>query len=101
QLQRAGDRRLGAGGDDGAGDDARPPLVAIVVDDVGELALAAPVHDVGGALALLFHAHVEGAVGAEGEAALGPVELHGGDADVEGDAVGGVDAARIQQRRHV
>jgi hypothetical protein len=76
----------------------RPPLLAVVVDDVGELALAAPVHHVGGALALLFHAHVERAVGAEGEAALGPVELHGGHADVQGDAVGGVDAACVQQR---
>ena len=36
----------------------------------------------------LRHAHVERPVGAEGEAALGLVDLHRGDADVEHDAVG-------------
>ena len=41
---------------------------------------------------LLRHAHVERAVGLEGEAALGLVELHGGDADVEHDAVDRGDA---------
>ena len=38
------------------------------------------------------HAHVERAVEAEGEAALGLVELHGRDAEVEHDAVHSVDA---------
>ena len=36
----------------------------------------------------LAHAHVERAVALKREAALGIVELHGGDADVEHDAVG-------------
>ena len=41
-----------AGGDDGAGDDAGPPLLAIVVDDVGEFALARSSFDeIGGARA--------------------------------------------------
>ena len=40
----------------------------------------------------LRHAHVERPVGAEGEAALGLVELHRGDADVEHDAVEPVSA---------
>ena len=35
----------------------------------------------------LGHAHVERAVGAEGKAAIGLVELHRRDADVEHDAV--------------
>ena len=52
----------------------------------------ARVDDVGGARAVAAHAHVERAVEAEREAALGRVELHGGDAEIEHDAVDRLDA---------
>ena len=54
---------------------------------VGEIALGRARDDVGGARALAAHAHVERPVEAEGEAALGLVELHRGDAEIEHDAV--------------
>ena len=44
-------------------------------------------HHVGGARAVAAHAHVERAVEAEREAALGLVELHRRDAEIEHDAV--------------
>ena len=53
-------------------------------------ASSAVVDDIGGAGPVAVrsgHAHIEGAVGLEGEAARGVVELHRGDADVEHDAV--------------
>ena len=43
----------------------------------------------------LRHAHVERAVTQEGEAALGLVDLHGGDADVEHHAVDGLASQRL------
>ena len=54
----------------------------------------ARVDEVGGAVAVALHAHVERPVVAEGEAALGLVELHRGDADVEHDAVDAVGSPR-------
>ena len=62
-------------------------LLAEQVDDVGEIALGCLRDDVGGARPVAAHAHVERAVEAEREAALGLVELHRRDADVEHDAV--------------
>ncbi len=61
----------------------RPALLAVMVDDVGEFGLVGLVDDVGRARPLGAHAHVEGAVVAEGEAALRRVELHRRDADIE------------------
>ncbi len=48
----------------------------------------------------LFHAHVERTFAAEGEAALGLVELHRRNAEVEGHAVDRGDAFAGQQRVH-
>ena len=81
--------------DDGARDRAGAALLAVVVEDVGEFRFRRLVDEVGGARALALHAHVERAVAAEREAALRLVELHGGDADVEHDAV---DAAWLLRR---
>ena len=66
---------------------ARVLLLAEDADDAREIAWLHAVDDVGGGRPVGAHAHVERPVGAEGEAALGLVELHGGDADVEHDAV--------------
>ncbi len=84
---RRGDRGFRALADDGLGDMARQALLAIGVDEVGEVGLLEPRDEVGGAVALARHAHVERPVEAEGEAAVGLVQLHGGDADIEHDAV--------------
>ena len=73
--------------DDGAGDRARMALLAELEDDVGEIALGRLCHHVGGARAVAAHAHVERPVEPEREAALGLVELHRGDAEIEHDAV--------------
>ncbi len=42
QLQRAGDRCVGARANDGAGDPAAGALLAVVEEDVGELRLRRP-----------------------------------------------------------
>ena len=73
--------------DDGAGDGARMALLAENENDVGEIALARRVDHVGRARPLAAHAHVERPVEAEGEAALGIVELHRRNAEVEHHAV--------------
>ena len=52
----------------------------------------------GGQVGRGIHAHVERRVGGVGEAALGPVELHRGDAEVEQDRVG-ADAVRRRAAR--
>ena len=87
--QRPGgdDRRLLAGGDDGAGDAARMALLAELEDDVGEIALGGLRHHVGRARPVAAHTHVERPVEPEREAALGLVELHRGHAEIEHDAV--------------
>ena len=63
-------------------------LLAEQAEDAREIAGLEAVDDVGGTWACLRHAHVERPVGAEGEAPLGLVDLHGRHADVEHDAVG-------------
>ena len=73
--------------DDGAGDPPGGALLAELEEDVGEVALGEPVDEIGGGGAGPAHAHVERPVPEEGEAALGLVELHRGDADVEHHAV--------------
>jgi hypothetical protein len=99
-LRQRGGRGDRPGGDDRAGDAARLGLLAIAVDDVGDFLFGRPVQEIGGAFALLRHPHVERPVGLEGEAALGTIELHRGDADVERDAVHGVDAAIGKRLTH-
>ena len=87
ELQGGAIRRRRPVGDDGAGDAPRGALFAIVIEDVGDGLLVLLGEDVGRGAALVLHAHVERRVVAQGEAARGFVELHGGDADVEHDAV--------------
>ena len=81
-----------ARGDDRARNPARLGLLAIMIEHVRDLVFVGTVDEVGCALAVLAHAHVERTVGLEGEAALGQIELHRGDADIEGDSVHLVDA---------
>ena len=70
--------------DDRAGDLAGELLLAVVAQDPGEVTGAVGVQDVRGAGAgRLVHPHVEGRVDRVGEASLGDVELHRGDAEVE------------------
>src|SRR5439155_2162208 len=83
QLGRAGERPALAGLHEPSGDAACPALFAVLTDDPRQLRLRKPVHQLGRREMLLrVHTHVEGAVRAEAEAALRPVELHGGDAEV-------------------
>ncbi len=85
------DRPFSARRHDRAGDGAGAALLAQQENDVGEIALAAFRDHVGGAWAGGAHAHVERAVEAERKAAFGRIELHGGNAEVEHDAVGRFD----------
>ena len=75
QLRRAADRFLGAGADDGAGDGPRPAFLALDVKDIGERRFVGGVDDIGRRQAGFLHPHVERAVGAEREPALGLVDL--------------------------
>src|SRR3546814_20686569 len=68
-----------------------------MIEDVGDLALVGAVEPVGGAFALLRHAHVERAVGLKGKAACPAIDLHRRYADVEDDAVDRLDAALREQ----
>src|SRR5579862_1892980 len=95
QLRRACDR---SGGGYCLRDAARLLLLAVAEDHVGEHALARGVDEIGGALAVLAHAHVERTVGAEREAALRLVELEGRDAEIEDDAAGLLPRDRIHRR---
>ena len=65
----------------------RPPLLAIMKDDVGKVTLVRFIDDVGRRTAFLRHTHVERTVLAKGKAPLRPVELHRRHADVEHDRV--------------
>ena len=87
------DRRSDARLDDGAGDGARMALFAENENDVGKIALACSGDHIGRARTLPAHAHVERPVEAEGKAARGGIELHGGDAEVEHHAVHAIGAA--------
>ncbi len=82
--------------DDGAGNGARLALLAEQENDVGEVALARGGDHVGRVRAGCAHAHVERTVEAEREAARRLIELHGGDAEIEHDAVDGVKAGRAR-----
>ncbi len=84
---RGQNRRLGALGDDGAGDSPRGALLAIKIKDVGERLRLQFIDQIGGAAPGPLHAHVERPVEAEGKAALRLVELHRRHADVERDSV--------------
>ena len=69
-------------------------LFAEDVEDVGEVGLGCRRDHVGRRRAGMAHPHVERAIEAKREAALGLVELHRGHADVDHDAIDRVDALR-------
>ena len=92
ERRRGLDRAFPPGLDDGAGHRPRAALLAVMVDDVGQRRLLGAIDKVGGALAGALHAHVQGPIVAEREAAVGLVDLHRGDADIEDDGVGRFDA---------
>ena len=71
-----------------------------MIEHVGDLFLGRIVEEIGGARPVLAHPHVERTVGLEGEAALGLVELHRGDADIERHAVDLVDVAVGKRLTH-
>ena len=75
--------------DDGSGDRAGEPFLAVAAEDQLELPLVGLVHELAGReFGGRVHPHVEWRVGGVREAALGAVELHRGDAEVEQDRVG-------------
>ena len=79
--------RFGAGADNGAGDGAGMTLLAERSDDGGEIALGRMRHHVGCARSGVAHAHVERPIQAERKSALGLVELHRGNAEIEDNSV--------------
>ena len=85
------DEAFGARADDGARHLAGAAFLAVTIDNVGEVCFRQSIHRVGRAGAAFrggtFHAHVQRPVGAEGKAALGLVELHGGHAEIQRHAV--------------
>ena len=89
QLAGALERTLAPAPADRAGDLAGIALFAVVAQDRGQLALAGLVDEVGsGFVPVRVHAHVERCVDRVREAALGLVDLHARDAEVEEDSVG-------------
>ena len=98
---RGTDRRRAAGSDDGAGNGAGMALLAERRDDGGKVALGCRGHDIGRGRSVAAHAHVEGTIAAEGKSALGLVELHRGDAEVEDDAVDRVVSAALRHRLQI
>ena len=58
------------------------PLLAVPEQHVGDLAFGGGVEEVGGAVTVLPHPHVERSIERKGKAALRLIKLHRGDADV-------------------
>ncbi len=93
EPRAVGERLLVALAHDGGHDPLGLLLLAVRAQDPHQLARGVGVEDLGGADAgRLVHAHVEGGVLGVGEAAVGLVELHGGDAEVEQHALYARDA---------
>ena len=88
-------------GDDRAGDRSRPRLLAIVLDDARNVGLVGLVDEFRRRQAGLAHAHVEWAVLAKGEAALGLVKLHRADPDIEHDRIDRRQAALVEHPVHL
>ena len=89
EIERPQERPLGTPSHDRAGDRPREPLLAVAGEDAREIRLAPLVHEICGArLGVRIHPHVERGVVGVGEAALGTVELHRRDPEVEQDRVG-------------
>src|SRR5262249_57594523 len=68
---------------DGGGDGGSMTLLAKVENDVGEIALRSNRHNIGSGWPIAAHAHVERSIVPEREPALGRIELHGRDPEVE------------------
>jgi hypothetical protein len=98
KLERRRKRLRWPVGDDGAGDAARGPLLAEVIEDVGDRRLVLVAEDVGGRAPLALHAHVERRVEPERKPAPRLVELHRRNPDVEHDAIGRLDAETLRRR---
>ena len=97
ELGARGERRGLATAYDLAGDLAGELLLAVLAQDAGQLLRRRGVEEVGGGLTgRRVHPHVERGVLGVGEAAVADVELHRGDAEVEEDGVGVVEAERAE-----
>lgn len=84
ELSRTNKGVLGPGPDDGRGDAAREPFLAVLPQDAREVALGIRVEHLGGTdSARLVHPHVEWTVKAVREPAIGFIELQGGNPEVE------------------
>ena len=81
------DRLRGAGGNDRVGDAPRLALLAVGKKQIREFAFLKAVDEIGGAFALARHAHVERSLAHEGKTAIGLIELHRRNADIEHHAV--------------
>src|SRR5690606_33188855 len=70
---------------DHACDTARVRLLAVFAQDAGEFVDVPRIDDIGGRYiaALRIETHIKRAVAHKGKATLGPVELHGRDAEIE------------------
>ncbi len=90
-----------ARGDDCAGNRSRPWLLAILLDHKGNVGLVGLVEEFRRSQPGLAHAHVEWAVLTKGEAALGLVELHRTDPDIEHDRVDRGQASLLQHPVHL
>ena len=72
---------------DGAGDAARLLFFTEKTEDADQIADLRTIDDIGRRNAGTRHAHVERAIFLEGKTALGLVDLHGGNADIQHDAI--------------
>ena len=89
ELAGALERLLAAAADDRAGDRPREALLAVAAEDrrASSRSDASLTSSRRGEVGRRVHPHVERRVDRVGEAALGPVELHRRDAEVEQDRV--------------
>src|SRR5262244_2897243 len=78
----------GPGPDNCSGDSLRPPFLSILVNQISELALPAPIYDFCGSESLVrIHAHIQRPLCLPTKTPLGGVNLHLGKSNVSQDAV--------------
>ncbi|MNN24592.1 hypothetical protein D3C81_1380300 [compost metagenome] len=87
QIQGAAERLLDAAAQDGGGHPTRLTLVAVLLEDMGQRPVIPSVDEIGGGRPRVAHPHIQRPVAHEGEAALGLIQLHGRDANIEDSAV--------------
>jgi hypothetical protein len=92
ERRRRFNRGAATGRHNGARDGAGLALFPQHGNDGRKIALGGPRHDVGSARTGTPHAHIERAFTPKRKPALGLIELHRGDAEVEHDAVDGLKA---------